>query len=452
MTKQQRLVLIISILASFVAFLDSSVVTVGLPALAEELGGGLAVQQWVLDAYLITLGALMLLAGSLSDTFGRKRILILGLIGFGVTSLLSAVAPTAEILIFLRALQGVAGALLIPSSLALIISTFPRERQGKAIGYWTAWTGIAMVIGPLLGGFLVDIGSWRLIFLINIPPIAVTLWLLRSLKAEHKARQPLRNLDIPGALLGIIALGGPVFALIEQSRLGWSSPAIFLPLIIGSIAFGLFIWREKKAAHPMLPLSLFKIRNFSVGNIATAAIYGGLAIATFVITVFIQEVGGYTALQAGFALLPLSIIMFFLSSYFGSLASRFGPRWFMAIGPIIAAGGFLAMLVVTPEVHYWTQLLPGILLFGFGLSITVAPLTTAILGAIHKQQSGIASAVNNTVSRVAGLVAIAGISVIMGPVLDIEAFYRGCIAIALLLIIGGLVSAVGIKNPKRDAH
>lgn len=452
MTKQQRLVLLISILASFVAFLDSSVVTVGLPALAEELGGGLTVQQWVLDAYLITLGALMLLAGSLSDTFGRKKILLLGLVGFGSTSLLSAMAPTAEILIALRALQGVAGALLVPSSLALIISTFPPQRQGKAIGYWTAWTGIAMVIGPLLGGLLVDIGSWRLIFLMNVLPIAVTLWLLRLLPIEHKARQPLRKLDLLGASLGVIALGGPVFALIEQSRLGWSSPAIYLPLVLGIIAFGLFIWRERKAPYPMLPLSLFTVRNFSVGNIATAAIYGGLAIATFVITVFIQEVGGYTALQSGFALLPLSIIMFLFSSYFGSLASRFGPRWFMAIGPIIAACGFLAMLLVTPEVHYWTQLLPGILLFGVGLSITVAPLTTAILGAINKKQSGIASAVNNTVSRVAGLIAIAGIGTIMGPVLDIEAFYRGCITIAILLAIGGLVSAIGIRNPKQNGR
>lgn len=447
MTKQQRLVLVISILASFVAFIDGSVVNVALPAISEQLGGGLAVQQWVVDAYLMTLGALMLLAGSLSDLFGRKKVLLWGLIGFGVTSLMCAFAPNATFLIISRALQGIAGALLVPSSLALIISTFPSAKQGKAIGTWTAWTGIAMIIGPLLGGFLVDTLSWHYIFAINVLPIAITLWLMRSLNVDERTRQAAR-VDFLGAFLGVLALGGLVFAFIEQSRLGWNSPFIYLPLLIGLLAAGLFIWQERRATHPMLPLSLFNVRNFSVGNIATVSIYAALAVASFLIAIFIQQVGGYTAFQAGMALLPVTIIMFLFSPYFGSLASVYGSRWFMAIGPAVAGVGFLSMILVNSNVHYWSQLFPGILLFGMGLAITVAPLTTAILGSIKKEHAGIGSAVNNAVSRIAGLVAIAGIGIITGPTLDLAGFHRGTITIAILLFVGGLVSVFGIQNKK----
>lgn len=445
MTKQQRLVLIISILASFVAFLEGSVVNVALPAISAEFGNGLATQQWVVDSYLITLGALMLLAGSLSDLFGRTKILAIGLIGFAITSLLCAVAPNAELLIAARALKGIAGALLIPSSLALIISTFPTAKQGKAIGTWTAWTGIAMIIGPLLGGFLVDVASWRYIFVINLLPIAVTLWLMRSLSTQEHIRTK-ATLDLPGALFGALALGGIVFAFIEQSRLGWDSPFIYIPLTIGIISAGLFMWQERRAAYPMLPLSLFQVRNFSVGNIATVSIYAGLAVASFLIAIFVQQVGGYSALQAGLALLPVMLVMFLLSPRFGALASKYGPRWFMAVGPCIAGAGFLYMLTVDASAYYWTQLFPGILLFGIGLSVTVAPLTAAILGSIKREQAGIGSAVNNAISRIAGLVAIAGIGIITGANLDVAGFHRGVIAIALLLFLGGIISAIGIQN------
>jgi EmrB/QacA subfamily drug resistance transporter len=444
MNKQHRLVLLISIMASFVALLDGSVVNVALPAITRDLGGGLAVQQWVVDAYLITLGALMLVAGSFSDLFGRKRVLWWGLMGFGLASLLCAIAPNGIFLIVARALQGVAGALLVPSSLALIISAFSGRAEGKAIGTWTAWTGMAFVAGPLLGGILVDAASWRWIFAINIVPIAYTLWLMQKLELPEEVRENTK-LDVVGALLGVVALGGPVYALIELPIQGHSNPGVYVPLVVGLLACAIFIWHERRTAHPMLPLSLFRVGNFFVGNIATIAIYGGLSIATFLLAVFVQQVGGYTALQAGLALMPVTVIMFICSSYFGALSGKYGPRFFMGAGPLVSAAGFLMMLRVDSAVSY-LSLLPGILLFGFGLSITVAPLTTAILGSIDKKQAGIASAVNNAVARVAGLVGIAVIGLVVGTSLDIDNFRRGIILTAILLICGGVTSAIGIRN------
>lgn len=449
MTRQQKLILLVSILASFVAFLDGSVVNVALPAIAAELGGGLITQQWVVDAYLITLGALMLLAGSLSDLLGRKLILLLGLWGFAAASVLCALAPTDTFLIISRALHGIAGALLVPSSLALIISAFKGAAQGKAIGTWTAWTGIAFVIGPLVGGFLVDAASWRLIFAINILPIIVTVWLLRHLKEPEEPKN--KTIDTIGAILCTTGLGGIVYALIEQSHYGWTHPLIYMPLVGGVIAFLLFVWHEKHTSHPMLPLSLFSIRNFSVGNLATVAIYAGLSVATFLIAIFVQQVGEYSAFQAGMALLPVTIIMFVLSPRAGKLATKYGPRLFMAAGPLVAALGFLYMLTIDASVSYWTQLFPGITIFGIGLAITVAPLTAAILGSIDSRRAGIGSATNNAIARIAGLLAIAAIGLIVGPAIDLQSFRTGLIATAGLLMAGGVVSAIGISNKIRPA-
>jgi EmrB/QacA subfamily drug resistance transporter len=448
MKKQQKLVLLIAILASFVSFLDGSVVNVALPAIVNELGGGLVTQQWVVDSYLITLGALMLIAGSLSDIFGRKKILEIGLVGFAVTSILCAIAPTDSFLIISRGLQGVAGALLVPSSLALIISAFSGPSQGKAIGTWTAWTGISFVIGPLFGGFLVDVWSWRLIFAINILPIAVTLWMMLKLHEPEVHKRV--KVDYLGASLGAFGLGGTVYALIEQAHYGWGSPLIYLPMSLGILALAAFIWHERRAVHPMLPLDLFKVRNFAVGNVATTAIYGALAVAIFLITVFVQQVGGYSAFAAGMALLPVTIILFLLSPRMGALAGTHGPRLFMSAGPIIAGLGFLYMLQTDQSVNYWLHILPGVIIFGVGLSVTVAPLTAAILGSINSKQAGIGSAINNAISRVAGLVAIATLGIIMGSQLDLGGFHRGLFATALLLIIGGIISAIGIQNPKKE--
>jgi EmrB/QacA subfamily drug resistance transporter len=445
-TRDQRLILTIAILASFVAFLDGSVINVALPAIRDELGGGLSTQQWVVDAYLITLGSLILLAGSLSDVFGRIVILRIGLIGFGVASLLIAIAPTAELVIVLRGVQGVAGALLVPSSLALIMSTFRGSAQGHAIGQWTAWTSAAFIVGPVLGGVFVDLLSWRLVFAINVLPIAVTLWMLVVLGHKDQ-RSPGTRIDYLGALLGIVGLGGPVYALIEQGNYGWGSPAVFVPLIVGIISLVTFVFWQKRAPQPMLPLGLFRQRNFSMGNIATVFIYGALALGGFILVVYLQEVAGYPATLAALAFLPSSIGIILLSSYFGRLSGRYGPRLFMTLGPTIAGIGYVTFLAMQESVDYFTQVLPGVVLFSLGLSMTVAPLTSAILGAISAQQAGVGSAVNNAVSRIAGLITIALLGVIVVGPLDAENFHRVIIVIAALLFAGAIVSYVGIRNP-----
>jgi len=449
MKTNQKLVLLIAILSSFVAFLDGSVVGVALPQISQQLGGGLLTQQWVNDAYLITLGTLILAAGSLSDIFGRKKILTIGLFGFLITSILCAVAPTAEVLIISRGLQGIAGALLVPSSLALIISAFSGVEQAKAIGRWTAWTGIAFIVGPLVGGLLVDYLSWRWIFIINVIPIAIALVLLKRLTFEDDIKLRAK-VDYLGIVLGALGLGGIVYALIEQGNLGWNNPIIWGTFAAGVVSMVGFVFHERRTKQPMLPLGLFSVRNFSVGNVATFFIYAALSLQGFILVIFLQQVAGYSATMAGLVSLPTTLIMLFLSSKFGALSGTYGPRLFMTVGPIVSGLGTLWLLTVTVPTDYWTQLLPGILLFGLGLSITVAPLTSAILGSIKSAQAGIGSAINNAVSRIAGLLAVAAIGVFVGTSVTLEGFHAGMIICASLLIVGGIVSAVGIKNPTRN--
>jgi EmrB/QacA subfamily drug resistance transporter len=496
MTRNQRYVLVASILGSFVAFLDMAVVNVALPAIERDLGGGISAQQWVVDAYLLSLGSLILIAGSLSDLFGRRRVFAGGLIGFAATSVACAVAPRADVLIVARGLQGVAGALLVPSSLALIISSFEGPAQGKAIGTWTAWTGIAFVLGPLAGGALVDAGSWRWVFAINVVPVAATLLVLS--RTAPDARPAERTpVDVVGAALCAAGLGGLIFALIEQPARGWGAPAIYLPLAGGLAALAAFLLYERRAAHPMVDFALFRRRNFAVGNLATVAVYAGVTASTFLVTVYLQQVGRYSAMAAGLALLPVTLIMFALSPVFGRLAGRHGPRLFMAAGPITAAVGFALMTGLDARARYVTQVLPGMVVFGLGLATTVAPLTTAILGDVDQRHAGIASAINNAVARVAGLLAVAAFGALVaarfGAAIDraaagqdaparasleqakhrpleitipagappersseleaalqgasVEAMHAGLWTIAASLALGGLISGIGIVNP-----
>ena len=447
---RHKLVLAIAVLGSFVAFLDGSVITVALPAIMRDLGGGISTQQWVVDAYLITLGSLILVAGSLSDVYGRIVVLRTGLIGFGVASLLCAVAPTAEFLIVARGVQGVAGALLVPSSLAIILSNFRGPAQAKAIGQWTGFTSAAFVLGPLLGGLFVDLASWRLVFAINVLPIVVTIVLLAVLKQNY-AREKGVAIDYPGAVLGVLGLGLPVFALIEQGRYGWGSPVILLPLGFGILSFVAFLWRERTAKQPMMPLALFTVRNFAWGNLTTTFVYAALSLGGFLLAVFLQQVAGYPATLAGLATLPVTIISILFSSRIGSLAGTRGPRLFMTVGPLITTVGFFLYIFAGAHPDYWTQILPGVTLFGIGMTITVAPLTSAILGAIDERQAGIGSAINNAVARVAGLVAIAFVGVIVGPQFGVEGFHRGVLVTAVLLVLGGVTSWIGIRNRSQKA-
>jgi len=439
-----RRALLVAILAAFVAFLDGAIITVALPAITEELGGGLPVQQWIVDAYLITLGALILLAGSLSDLLGRIAVLRIGLIGFGIASIACGLAPTAEVLIAARAAQGVAGALLVPSSLALVIGTHRGAAQARAIGLWTAWTSAAFVVGPLLGGLLTDLLSWRWVFLINILPIMVTMFLMAQMRNQPATvRTPI---DFWGAALGALGLGGVVFGLIEQANFGWVSPVVLVPMILGALSLAGFVVRQATAAHPMMPLSLFRNRNFAVGNLATVAIYSALSLSSLVLVLFLQQGAGLTATASGLVMLPVTIMLILFSSVFGTLAGRYGSRWFMTAGPLIAATGLVTMLAVNNPFDFVSQALLGVLLWGLGLSITVAPLTSAVLGAIDPARSGIASAVNNAVSRISGLVAIALLGAVVGTVVDAAWLHRALLLCAGLLTAGAIISAIGIRR------
>jgi EmrB/QacA subfamily drug resistance transporter len=501
----KRLTLVATIMGSGIALLDGTVVNVALPTIQRHLGGGLAAQQWVLNGYLLTLGSLILIGGSLGDLFGERRIFALGVGGFGVASLGCALAPSIGALIAARAIQGVAGALLVPSALATIVATFPESERGPAIGSWTAWGGIATVIGPLAGGELLAVASWRWIFLINLPFViaCVTLILVVIPRAERGARGA-RTVDLLGALLGALGLAGPVFALIEQPRLGWSSPGVVAPLVAGVLLLACFAWHESRARDPMLPLGLFRRRNFSAGNIETFSMYAGLSIMLFFLVLFLQQIGGYTPLQSGLATLPITLLMFFLSRRFGALADRLGPRLFMGAGPLVAACGLLLFQRVGVHVAYLSAVLPALLVFGLGLAMTVAPLTAAVLAGAEESQAGIASGVNNAVARIAGLLGTAAIGAVVAasfsasldsrlvgvslgaparvavgeakrlplgrpdvralPIAQARAvtdaaedaslrsFHIGLGVAAALVAAGGLVGAAGIRNPKRKVR
>lgn len=446
----QRLVIAIAVLASFVTFLDGTVVNVALPAISEELGGGITTQQWVVDAYLITLSALILLAGSLSDAYGRVLVMRIGLIAFGIASVAVAAAIDPLMLIVARGAQGAAGALLVPSSLALITATMRGDLQARAIGVWTAFTTAAQLVGPLLGGLFVDFLSWRFVFLINVLPIGVTLMLLARLHLPEHPRGV--RVDWWSGALCALGLGAIVFALIEQPNLGWTSPAIWIPAVVGTVLFAVFLWRQGRSATPLMPLWLFRVRDFGWGNLATLFVYAALSLNGFVVGVYLQQGAGLSATAAGLASLPMTILMILLSSRAGGWAGRWGPRIFMTIGPLIMAVGALMLLTVNATFGYWAQVLPAMIVMGLGLSLTVAPLTAAILGAIDENHSGIASAVNNAVSRVAGLLVVAMLSTIVGGTLDLDGFHNAAWVTAALLVLGGVVSWIGIRrNPSEAA-
>jgi EmrB/QacA subfamily drug resistance transporter len=500
-SRTKQLTLVASILGTTVVTVDSTVVNVALPAIADDLGGGLAGQQWTANAYLVTLASLILVGGSLGDLFGARRVFELGVIGFGVTSVLCAIAPTIELLVVARALQGVCGAVLTPAALAVIASTFPRDERGRAIGAWTAWSGIGTVLGPLIGGQLVDSASWRWIFAVNVPIVLVTLLLVRRVMPPVHTRADDARVDVVGAALCALGLAGFTYGLIEQPRLGWSDPGVWVPLAGGALLFSAFIVWEARSRHPMLPLSLFRRRNFTVGNIETFSMYAGLGLLFFFLVLYLQQVAGYTALEAGSTTIPVTVVMFLLSTRFGALDDRHGPRLFMGFGPLVAAAGLALFLRLDADVDYLTDLLPGLLLFSLGLSIVVAPLTATVLADADEHNAGIASGVNNAIARAASLIAIAAVGAIvaasfgaslredLGPAAQrpevaraieeaerqplarvsgenlppavrravarasedssVEAF-RTAIAIATALVaMGGVLGLVGIVNPRR---
>lgn len=501
MSREQRLTLVATILGSTVVFLDSTVVNVALPSIGRGLDAGLAGQQWVVEAYMLTMVSLLLVGGSLGDQLGRRWVFVTGLLAFGATSALCALAPSVELLVAARALQGVAGALLVPGSLAIVAATFEGEARGRAVGTWTAWTGIATVIGPAGGGALISLFSWRAIFWINVPLVAVTAWLALRAVAESRDPAASRGIDPLGIALSAAGLGGPVFALIEQPTRGWGDPAVWAPLAAGVACFAAFLWHEARARAPMLDLGLFRIRNFAVANLTTLAAYAGLIGGLFFVGLYLQQVVGYSALEAGLATTPISLLMFALSPRFGRLASGAGPRLPMTAGPVVAGAGLILMLRVDAGAGYLADVLPAVLVFGLGLSATVAPLTATVLDSVAERRVGIASGVNNGVSRVAGLLAIAVLGAVisahfgaaldsslgprpLGPAAEktvaeaaeqplglpktgrlppaeaarvraaavsasTSAFHLGALIAGILLALGGLAAGVGIENPRR---
>jgi len=445
-----RWTLIASILGSSMAFIDGSVVNVALPSIQAELGGGLATQQWVVNSYLLTLGSLILVGGSLGDIFGESKVFAIGVVSFAAASLLCAIAPNAPSLIVFRGLQGMAGALLVPASLAMITATFAGAARGNAIGQWTSWSGISFIIGPTLGGWLVDVSTWRVIFLINLPIAAVTLLILMRLGGMHQPRRLDLRVDVPGAILCTAGLGLVVAGFIEQPQRGWGDPLILVGLLGGAACLGAFVVYELRTPMPMLPLRLFRLRNFSVTNIETLAVYGGLSGLTTFLTLYVIEFAGFSALQAGLSLLPVTIMMFFLSPRTGRLSMRYGPRLFMALGPILAGLSVLVYTRLPQDLDYWVDIFPALLVFSVGLSLTVAPLTTTVLADAGPGDAGVASGVNNAVARVAGLLAIAVLGITAaggGDQLTVHGFHITMGAVAALLIGGGLIGAIGIRNP-----
>ncbi|WP_245633159.1 MFS transporter [Luteipulveratus mongoliensis] len=449
--RQGRLLLLTTILGSGMAFLDGTIVNVALPRIGRDLDTDLAGLQWVVNGYTLTLAALILVGGSLGDRLGRKRVYGWGIAGFAVASVLCAVSPTIEILVGARLLQGVAAALLTPGSLAMLQASFHPDDRMRAIGAWTGMLGIATAGGPVLGGWLVGI-DWRLAFWINVPIAVAILFLLRYAPetldphAEH-------HVDIPALLLAPLALAGITWALTAWPDTGLSGTTL-LSLVIGVLAAVAFVVAERREHAPMVPLGLFANRTFSVINLVTLAVYAALSGSFFLLAVYLQVSAGWSPLAAGAATVPVSVVMLFLASRFGGVATRYGARLPMLSGSLVLGLG-LALLAMAPDrPSYVTQILPGITLMGFGLSMLVAPLTGTVLAAAPEERSGIASGINNAVSRTAGLIAIAGLPLVVGlsgreyeqPAAVADAFRASMWWCVGLVAVGALLTAVGLQR------
>ena len=441
-------------LGSAVAFLEATVVNVALPELGRDLDADVAGLQWTINGYLLTLASLILLGGSLGDRYGRRRIFEIGVIWFTAASVLCAVAPNIEILVVARVIQGVGGALLTPGSLAIIEATFREEDRGRAIGSWSALTGVAGAIGPLVGGYLIDAVSWRAIFLINIPLGAFVVWASRRHIPETRDPSITGRLDLRGSALATLGLGGMTFALIQAPEHGIGSPMVLAALAIGIGAMIGFVRVERRAPQPMLPLSIFSSRQFTSSNLVTFVVYAALGAMFFLFVIFLQISLGYSAIEAGAASLPVTALMLLLSSRAGALAQRIGPRIPLTVGPLVVAAGMLMMSGIEAGDSYVADVLPGVTVFGLGLSLVVAPVTITVLAAADPRQAGIASGVNNAVARTAGLLAVAVLPLIAGlsgsdyqdPDAIADGFTIGMRFAAALSAAGGLLALATIRG------
>ena len=454
-----RWVLLATVLGSAIASIDATVVGIALPAIGRDFHVGLAALQWVVTAYTMTLAGLLLLAGSLGDKYGRKKVFLIGVIWFAVASLLCAVAPDVTILILARALQGVGAALLTPGSLAILEAVFRPDDRGKAIGAWSGYAGVGTAIGPFIGGYLVQAASWRLIFVINLPLAALVVAVTLRHVPESRDPQATGRIDVLGGALVTLGLIALTYGLIEGPGGHWFDPLVLASLIAGVVLLGAFAGQELRSKDPMLPLSLFASTQFTATNVITFVVYGGIGGALFLLPIQLQQVSGYTALEAGISLLPVTAITLLLSRRSGALAARIGPRLQMSVGPVLVGIGLALFTRITESGDYLTEVLPAVLVFGFGLAVTVAPLTSTVLDAVPAEHAGIASAVNNDVARAAALIAVALLPAAGGITGDAylhkdvfsAGFHTASLISAALCVAGGLLAVFTIRNPVRVA-
>jgi EmrB/QacA subfamily drug resistance transporter len=455
-----RWVMLGTVLGSSLASIDATVVGIALPAIGQDFHTGLADLQWVVTAYTLTLAGLLLFAGSLGDKYGRKRIFLTGVVWFALASALCGVAPDAPVLIAARAVQGIGAALLTPGSLAIIEASFHPDDRGKAIGAWSGFSGVGTAVGPFIGGWLIQAVSWRLIFVINLPLAALVVAV--GLRHIPESRDPdvTGKLDVAGGVLVTAGLIGLTYGLIEGPGTGWLKPAPLAALIAGVALLTAFVAWERRAPSPMLPLTLFSSAQFTSANVVTFVVYAALGGALFLLPIQLQEVSGYTALEAGISLLPVTVIMLALSARSGALAARIGPRLQMTAGPLVIAAGLALFTRVGYSGNYLTEVLPAVVVFGFGLAINVAPLTSTVLAAVPAEHAGMASAVNNDVARAASLIAVAVLPAAAGltgasylhPVQFTAGFHRASLIAAGLCVIGGVLAAATIRNPRPAAR
>jgi EmrB/QacA subfamily drug resistance transporter len=452
-----RWVVAATVLGSGMAALDATVVGIALPAIGRDFHATVATLQWVVNAYTLTLAGLLLLGGTLGDSYGRRRMFQIGTVWFAIASLLCGLAPSAEVLIAARALQGVGAALLTPGSLAILQASFAEEDRAGAIGAWSGLGGVATAIGPFLGGWLISAVSWRLVFFINLPLAVVVVAIAARHVPETRAPGPVPRLDLKGAACISGALAGLTYGLIAGPADGWGSVSVVVPLVTGAVLLGLFVLVEARETQPMLPLEVFRSRQFSAANAVTFVVYAALGGLLFLVPVVLQVAHGYSPVEAGVSLLPVTFIMLALSSRSGALASRIGPRLQMSVGPLVLAASLVLFTRIGGSGDYLTAVLPAVVVFGFGVAVMVAPLTATALAAAPADHAGVASAVNNDVARAAGLIAVAVLPALAGitgdsylhPAVLAADFKKAAWIAAAFCAAGGVLAALTIRNPSR---